>query len=881
MRQKRHSDGDLLSLREVLASVTVGESNAQGQQRMHCPLPGHDDSTASATLNWTNEIWYCSVCTPSGRDATFTGLMDALGITTQRQKVQDSEASQTLEQLAVTWHTRLKQRPDIIQYLHKERCLTQEMIDAAVLGWDESRQWITIPISDSDGKIVRFKARATNENGEFISAKIKYLFFPYKGETPPSIYPLPLIDKESPTVYVCAGELDSLVLRGHDLPALSVTKGEGFVPPELVELLSNRHIVICLDNDEKGRAMSWNLARMLHGNAQSIRIVHYPDGIKDTTDYFKAYTKESFDKLALGAVVYEPSSVDPTLGLYADRDCYLKSNKGTPQVLSSFVLMPQELLQPIQEGGEEVMQVAARTQKGGYYEMAVPRSAFNSRQSFLKRMTQTDMVWYGSDTMTQALPILLREGDVPKADYTSKLGFHTVRGRSSIVLPEHSYGAPIKWWNESPSQYFRFGVAQQADDAWAKENMKGIAEDILQVNDLTVTLPMLGWYNACLLAPFFRQEIHHFPSLVCVGTAGSGKTETSYYIMARMIGMNATPMSSVHRTFHSLRVTFSQSVSFPVILDEFTPSKFETDRTRFIYGALHLSYDGATDEIGSKDLKLRQYDFSAPISLLGEASHMLDVEALRERCIFVVFRAAELAHRDRGRFKRLMDADWGQYARHLYNFVLTIDLPKLLAAARKLSAQYRKLPERMYDNICITTAGWLMWQGFMAKHGIELPDTLWKGVFTEVMTQDPERACDHFIADLDAMAEDGTLEWGSHYSLKYEGDKPLVLWFHLNSCFAAWLQWRRRRGLGTSDVKTMRRQLTERCNKYVIGMDRVKRLKSEKPTVRTVMLDLEKFNDFYPEPLHKFAMPKLQEGEKVDEEDVQEEPTASNDDWAF
>ena len=64
-------------------------------------------------------------------------------------------------------------------------------------------------------------------------------------------------------------------------------------------------------------------------------------------------------------------------------------------------------------------------------------------------------------------------------------------------------------------------------------------------------------------------------------------------------------------------------------------------------------------------------------------------------------------------------------------------------------------------------------------------------------------------------------------------------------------------------------------------MDRVKRLKSEKPTVRTVMLDFEKFNDFYPEPLHKFAMPKLQEGEKVDEEDVQEEPTASNDDWAF
>lgn len=50
------------------------------EAEIHCPLPGHDDRSASATANAEKGVWFCHVCNPKGRDGKLRGLAEVLKV---------------------------------------------------------------------------------------------------------------------------------------------------------------------------------------------------------------------------------------------------------------------------------------------------------------------------------------------------------------------------------------------------------------------------------------------------------------------------------------------------------------------------------------------------------------------------------------------------------------------------------------------------------------------------------------------------------------------------------------------------------------------------------------------------------------------------------
>lgn len=867
----------------TLSERLIGEEDSRGQQSMRCPVPSHEDSHKSATVNWQKGVWFCQVCRPSGKEATVRGLLESLGVETPRSRQKatwNEERGLPLPEACQRWHGDLMGNPEILEYLKTTRMLDTSIIRQAGIGWCGTRNWLTIPLHGENGDLVRVKYRHCEEDGTFANVSDKYRYFPDRGLNPPTVYPLSLFRGDDATVYVTAGELDSLVLHQHGVNAICSTRGETAFPKELLAALRGKHVVLCLDADEPGQAASWELARHTFSTSASVRILDFPEGIKDITDFFRMEDATSFDALALQSMVYEPSSVDPTFGLYADRDCYLVASKNRTKVLSSFILQPKRLLSPLDRDLEDVIEASCRTRSGKTMELTLPKSAFDSKNAFQKELRESTAQWYGSDDLTKALLLHLVESDVPQANYVNKLGWYRhEEGGTSVVTRDGFVGKPLRWWNESRSAYFNFDVAEEADHAQLCKDTERITENFMRAAAPNIILPLLGWYHAAFFAPYFREQLHHFPVLCCVGTAGSGKTETNYYIMARMVGLSTPPMSSVHRTPHSLRSLFNQSSSFPVILDEFTPQKFHSDRTQFIIAAMHHTYDGAVEELGRADLSLVRYDYAAPLVILGEQNKVIEQEALKERTIFVQFPAAETRQSDDAAYMALGEYNWRNYARCWYEYSLGVNLHPFLKEAQVLSRPFRKLPRRMYDNITVTTAGFLMWRAFMGEHGFEPDINAWKNAFGQDQLQEPMRLCDEFLIDIDAMILHGELTAGKDYRID-EDVTPRRLLLHLSSCHNAWEQHRRRRNDDVADRRSIRRQLAERLRRYVIDMDCVARLGYNEKPVRCVMIDLEKLSSYLGEHLNALSATKRGEEEvatKVEPPKAQAEEEAAED----
>lgn len=91
--------------------------------------------------------------------------------------------------------------------------------------------------------------------------------------------------KSHSTILVTEGELDTLVAWSNNIPAISSTAGARTFNEEWFELLKDKDITLCFDNDDTGAE---GMVRILQGMPQA-KVVLIPQrpNIKDLTDYLQ------------------------------------------------------------------------------------------------------------------------------------------------------------------------------------------------------------------------------------------------------------------------------------------------------------------------------------------------------------------------------------------------------------------------------------------------------------------------------------------------------------------------------------------------------------------------------------------------------------------
>ena len=91
------------------------------------------------------------------------------------------------------------------------------------------------------------------------------------------------ITNQHKTILVTEGELDTLVAWSHNIPAVSSTGGAHTFLLEWVELLNDKNVVICFDNDDAGAGGMVKVLSLLP--AAKILLIPERPNLKDITDY--------------------------------------------------------------------------------------------------------------------------------------------------------------------------------------------------------------------------------------------------------------------------------------------------------------------------------------------------------------------------------------------------------------------------------------------------------------------------------------------------------------------------------------------------------------------------------------------------------------------
>jgi 5S rRNA maturation endonuclease (ribonuclease M5) len=282
-----------ITIKEYLSQKSIDFKESNGELIAKCFFNGCDDdsggSEAHLYFNIETGQYDCKKCGEKGNLTTlakhFGDSMDNPPKSTKNNLRRLKIDASMVEQCHQAMPARIR------EYLNA-RGITDELVDEYKLGWGEfyGKWWITIPITDKDGKYTFFKLRQDPENTENSN---KYMFYPVGNEA--TIYGWESLRGSRSTLVICEGEFDRLILSKFAVPAITSTAGAGTFKKEwLEELKGFDDIHIAFDKDDAGEKASEKLIELLAETfpETSIHKITFPERMtdgKDISDYFNRY----------------------------------------------------------------------------------------------------------------------------------------------------------------------------------------------------------------------------------------------------------------------------------------------------------------------------------------------------------------------------------------------------------------------------------------------------------------------------------------------------------------------------------------------------------------------------------------------------------------
>jgi|SaaInlLV_10m_DNA_2_1039722.scaffolds.fasta_scaffold00717_12 5S rRNA maturation endonuclease (ribonuclease M5) len=259
-----------------------------------CPF--HTDKTPSFTYNLTTGQWHCFSNCGSGNIFTFIQKAENLSKDEAQQFIINKLGLQPKKKTKKTidisevesYHEALLNNSKAVEYLQAKRGINIDTIEKFRLGYHYNRY--TIPIFDEFGHCINIRkySPTTTKGDKFKSYGAGYgeaKLFPYENVNLPSLV-------------LCEGEMDCMLLNQLGIPAITVTSGAGIWKSFWTKLFEQKTVYICFDIDEKGKSGSLKIADYLKDVCKNLYVMELPitePDNGDVTDYFITHGKTSVE----------------------------------------------------------------------------------------------------------------------------------------------------------------------------------------------------------------------------------------------------------------------------------------------------------------------------------------------------------------------------------------------------------------------------------------------------------------------------------------------------------------------------------------------------------------------------------------------------------
>ena len=492
-------------------------------------------------------------------------------------------------------------------------------------------------------------------------------------------------------------------------------------------------------------------------------------------------------------------------------------------------------------GGVEVMRL--KVSGGGRTgTIDMPKEAFTSRRQMISNLPYAEWAWYGSDAEAQLFMSYLTQGAqrVPLKRGVPSIGRHG----EIWVAPGLTFAA--EGVLDDPNVvHVRLPAYPQLHVDYSKETtkdrLKTQLKRMMDLNRLSVMLPLAGWLLAVPFKPDILKFFGHFPLLSLYGTRGAGKSHVVQRALLPLFGYDPRePQTLFVDSTDFVRTSFgAASTTIPVFFDDYRPSSLTQERRDSVWDLWRHTYSGDTAYRGQRDLSRVSYPQTTPLIVAGE--ELIEDPALMERFLQVGLSPDWLGKKEKTAFEKVVSWHRPGMARQLARAALSMGTgtaDKIAKAARVEAGRlYPGLQSfRILDNVAVALFGLAVWERLT---GEELADSDKAGLLDQeglVVGREGLRTelwADGFVADVITMmeAEGGFKTWG-----ELIGND---LWFNLNGAYADWEIVLRRRGRKAPSKKAIKRQMAESGATYVKSLveDRRVGLRNQ----RVVHVDLVEF----------------------------------------
>jgi hypothetical protein len=873
-------------LSQILAELEVRGCKPEwkgekGEYQAHCPF--HDDEHKSMWVN-PNGYWNCFACRPTGRDASFVGLAEKLGILAEEGIV----AFSNLNDLFEYYHQQLLRQPALVKYLKEVRCLSDNVIRRAKLGFAELNgdYYLVIPMLDENGMSVNAKLRLLSKlNGDFVFSKSgdkpKYRWMTklhglVKEDAPkPNIYPsgLQFNWKEDGYVWVAGGELDALALWSQGIPAVAPTKGEtGLRKEDLLSLPD--WIVIALDAEEEVQHKCGDYIATLLENGKTVTHLVWKE--KDVTEVLanngslwksllyartlKSRKQTDAGIIPAGETTYYAIKLkedDETYSVYA-----MTQNLWMPEVV---LPVPEEETSFVVVGKEKVVgRMATRVSMGSEFSVsALHRVASVLSPKLLGKPRLTQVIGnFASDLMSLFTPTHVafpRPGLYLSPEY----GLENRQGLVDWQAPQTAFVFADGTIPEVNGKFYDIYLQNMFSSitAFARGNddeLKEFVGEILHIYPDESLYAVLAWYHAAILSTFVRLvNDNRFPVLFVAGIAGTGKTSIVVDLLQKVFA--PTPHIPSRQTASTMR-KYTNMSSFPLVLDEFTPERWGDDiKEAKLF--VHSCYEMLMQQVSrsARQLEIPYFSYT-PLCCIGESAAFITRDpAISDRVFLVVFKrkTEKLDKEYQDRFKKLL----GQthihpyYRYRLLTFLIEQesnwmgwwnDAQRIVL--EQVGAEYSA---RQRNNISVIVFGWIVFCEFAKSLEVVTPKAgdiahYFFGKTETAPLHDPViRILSYWMSEKDELLLKGE-DWG----IIKKGENAGKLWIRLKS-FLDKLSKRYRDErmfqMSSYEVYLQLKAAHERHHPVIVGLNEVVKNSDNKP-IKAVLFDLEVAKrDFLPD----------------------------------
>lgn len=274
-----------------------------------CACPVHNGKRTDSFC-CSEKKWYCFGCCDGGsivelhmrlNDVSFIQAIYELAemydidLSDNEEYQQAKTYFEKEESLIETYERNL---PMAIEYLKDKRKLSDETIKAMRYGFNEKNGSIVIPIRNSDGMLVA-KAERNFRDGMAKYVNDKNNAFYAKGETLYNFDRAQRLMRKQKKIYLCEGYFDVASADDQGLACAGYTGANitqahiKMLAKSLTEYDTKFTVMFAPDNDEEGQKRIPQIRDKFKewGSQLNVRVVMFPEGIKDFSDMQQAGLK--------------------------------------------------------------------------------------------------------------------------------------------------------------------------------------------------------------------------------------------------------------------------------------------------------------------------------------------------------------------------------------------------------------------------------------------------------------------------------------------------------------------------------------------------------------------------------------------------------------